>query len=311
MKKVGLFVSLGLVVVLVGAAVVLRMAAKGFLESDEFRTELRGYLEQGAGSVIPRAMADVKAVKLVGLATIEIQGIKIQSTKDLNANLNIPRVAVTPALTSLIGKGPARITGEGEVAGGGRFDFGATIPKSLVDGGEVKRAATILAQGNLQSVDVVPVASLLFADAPSNPNFSLTRGKITGSFAFQKPFGGHAAHGRKSGDINVKLESPAWTLAVGPVKKLEPPALDVHLEIKDFALELRAPVVLQDKIGRAAIAGALLLPERADRTLAWDLDVKTEGVLVQGSMAKLFKCKQPPQQSHFTVKGPIAATTCK
>ena len=121
MKKAGLYVGLGLVLVLVAAVFVLRTLAKSFVESDEFRAEFRAYLEQGASTVIPRAMADVKAIKLVGFATIEVLGIKIQSTKDLNATLSIPRVAVTPALTSLFGKGPARISGEGDVAGGGRF----------------------------------------------------------------------------------------------------------------------------------------------------------------------------------------------
>ncbi len=311
MKKLWLTLALGLVVLVVGGLVVLRAAAKSFVESEEFRSGFGQALEKAAGSVVPRAMARVQKVKLVGLASLEIDGIKIQSTKSLGAAVSVTRVRVTPELLSLLGKGPVRVAATGTMDGKGRFDFTASVPKSLLLEENAQGADSLGVQGNLDKVDIVPISSLLFSDAPSNPNFRLTRGTLTGTFLFKKPFSGPASQGRKSGDINAKLENATWALAVGPVKKLEPPPLDLHIEIKDFVLELRAPVVLADKIGRATIGGALLLPERADRTMEWDLEVKTEGLILQGSLAKLFQCKQPPLQPNFRVKGPIARTTCK
>lgn len=310
MKKLWLL-ALGVVVLLLGGLIAVRFAAKGFVESEEFRAEFSQMLEQAAGSVLPHAMAKVQRIRLGGIASLDLEGIKIETTKSVAASLEITHIRATPSLFSLLGKSPVLLSADGEVAGKGTFSFTARVPKTLFAGEPGKRSETLEVQGHLEHVDVVPVASLLFADAPSNPNFQLTRGHLTGTFTFKKPFGGHSSQGRKSGDINAKLESPVWSIAVGPVKKLEPPNLDLHVEIKDFALELRAPVVLEDKVGRATFGGSLLLPERADRTLAWDLDVKTGGLLVQGSLAKLFKCKSPPLKPHFTVKGPIAETTCR
>lgn len=312
MKKLWLILPLGLLILVIGAAVVVRTAAKSFVESDEFKTELTRILEQGAGSVIPHAMARVQRIRLAGLATLEIQGLKIESTRSVGAQIDVPKVRATPALFSLLGKGPVRVEGEGSVGTNGRFTFSARVPKGVLQESDAKGIETFELNGTLEKVDVVGFAALMFSDAPSNPSFRLSRGDVTGSFSFKKPFGGAAAHGKKSGDINGKIERPAWAIAVGPVKKLEPPGIDLHVEIKDNVLELRAPVVFSEpRFGRATISGSLLLPERADRTMAWDLDVKSEGIVVQGSMAKLFKCKQPPTQPHFTVKGPIAATTCR
>ncbi len=312
MNKRVLIVIAGLSVLILVVAFGLRQFAANVVESESFLSGVNESLEGAVKTVLPHAMTEIKGLRLTGLATLEVRGLSMRSDKQLDVHLDVPKIRITPALLSLFGSAPVRFTATGELGATGKFSVAGSVPKFLILDPESRggAASELKIDGTFSRLNAVLVSALVFAEV-SNPSIHLTRGMLTGDFSFKKPLGGgRSAGGKKSGELKGALDEQEWGLSVGPVKAIKPPSMPLLLRLKDYTVELLTPVVMTDKIGRATISGALRLSERADRTPAWDLDVNTEGVLVQGSMAKLFKCKQAPTAAHFTVVGPIAATTC-
>jgi hypothetical protein len=200
------------------------------------------------------------------------------------------------------------------LAENGRIKTQVAAPFKWIMGGRSKseRLEPYLAmEGTMEAVSVPPIFALLMAGT-NRPGIQLTAGRVTGRYSMRKPVGVTRATGHKSGRIEMQILSPRWTLSTpdGP-RELNTANLDVSLELQDFALGLRQPLVFQDRKERAVVTGALLLPKYVEEDLAWDLIVKTEGSsnLALG-LSRLLRCTKVPSKATFTVKGRITTPRC-
>jgi hypothetical protein len=315
MKRTLAVLLIGFISLLVVVLLATRIGLAYVVASDEFRSEFNSNLERSLRSLLPTAMTDVKELAVTGVASLEIKDLSVHSSKLLDVGLAVPRTRVTPVFSSLLGTGPLRFDADALLGGGGRLVVATALPKGLlVPSLGSSPSAAVTVSGTMAEVSAVTLAGLLFPEN-AGPNFQLSSGLLGGTFSLSKPLGSKG-HGHKSGDLALKLEASTWRLppssAPGDNLTLTLPPINANLEIHDFRVGLKSPLVIAEKSGRTTLNGALLLSPRADGAARWDLDVVVDGDTgTAGKLARLFRCKSPPAGSHFRILGPVTSPLCE
>lgn len=304
-------IVVGTCIALVGTARILLGLVVG---SAEFRDTTARVLERGLGQLITGAMVEVDSIQLSGFSQLHIANLLIRSGQKADVTMIAPTVHVSTRLWTLIRSGLLVADLDITLVENGRIKTQVAAPFKWILGGRSKseRLEPYLAmEGTIEGVSVPPIFALVMA-GENRPGIQLTAGRLTGRYSIRKPVGVTRATGHKSGRIEMQILSPRWTFMApdGP-RDLNTANMEVSLELQDFALGLRQPLVFQDRKERAVVTGALLLPKYAEEDLAWDLIVKTEGSthLALG-LSRLLRCGKVPSKTTFTVKGRISSPRC-
>lgn len=292
----------------------VRMLLGLVVGSAEFRDTTARILERGLSQLVPEVMVEVDSIQLSGLTQLQIANLLLRSGQKADVTVIVPTVHVAPRLWTLLKSGLLVADLDVVLGENGRIRTQVAAPFRWIMGGRPKseRLEPYLAvEGTMESVAVPPIFALIMA-GENRPGFQLTGGRVTGRYSMRKPVGVTRATGHKSGRIEMQILSPRWVLSTPEgARELNTANLDVSLELQNFALGLRQPLVFQDLKERAVVTGTLLLPKYIEEDLAWDLIVKAEGSSnLALTLGRLLRCTKVPSSSTFTVKGRITTPRC-
>jgi hypothetical protein len=309
-KPVGIVVGLCLVVLL-GARVLLGL----MVSSSEFRNVTSRLLERGLSQVIPGVMVELDSIELSGMTRINLANLLVRSGHKADVTVIAPLVTITPRLGPFLKSSLVVLDINATLPEGGHLQTQVAAPFKWILGRQSKgdRYEPHLAmEGVLEGVSVPPLFAMMMA-GEDRPKIQLIAGRATGRFAVRKPVGSTRVTGHKSGRIDLQILSPRWAIATPDgSRELKPANLDVSLELQDFAVVLRQPLIFQDRSERAVITGSLLLPKYAEEDQAWDLIVQSEGSpRLELGLARLLRCRSLPAKPTFTVKGRLSGPRCQ
>lgn len=302
--------------VCLGVVVLARVLLGLVVGSAEFRDLTARALEQALGQVLPGVMVEFDSVELSGLYQIDMANLLVRSGQKVDVTVIAPTLHISPRLGPLLARGLLVVDLDVTLPEGGRLESQIAAPLRWIVAPKSRQGERfepyLALEGRFEGLSIPPLFALWMA-GENRPAIQLTAGRVTGRFAIRKPVGATRVTGRKSGRVDLQILSPRWIVAASEeAREVKPANMDVSLELQDFVLSLRQPLVFQDTTERAVVTGALLLPKYADEDLAWDLIVQSQGSgHPQQGLARLLRCKNPPEKPTFAVKGHLGAPRCE
>ncbi len=293
------------VVILVLGIALARIVAGTIVGSDDFREVAIHLTEQRLRPVLPQAMVTLERLALTGVATLELTNLALRSEKNLDLELHVPSVRLTPDLLSALTSPQVAFAMAVDFGGGGTMALTGQLPRTALI--QRKAEGTLELAGKLSHIAAAPLASFWLAQG-KGPNIQLADGRLSGTFRISKPL---QQAGQRMGALDLQLDNSTWKFpGAGDEAELVVPTMPLSLAVKDYALTLERPVILPERFAAASLSGALVLPHLAGHEPVWDLGIVTTGP-GNTSLARLLRCATPPMALRFHVSGPISGPHCE
>lgn len=303
--------KVALVVIILACLVLgaLRYAAGALVASEGFRETLSRQLERALRPFVPHALVTLEESELTGVATVVLRRVSVRSEEKIDASMTIQELGARPRWQTLLLPGATELSMEARFSGEGSAIISLVLPLKALLREQSGDDPAVELTAAFTKIDA-PSALALALAAGRGLGPRLARGFVDGEIAISKEIGDDRATSKKTGHATLRFYEAAYILE----ERDEPLApFAAAVELRDYKVKIAPPFVIETQThkNRVVVAGLVLLPNRAEQSVSWDLDMTATGKpRFLDDLGNIFHCQTPPSAPHFRITGAVADARC-